>query len=77
MFGTRFARVISFNHSARSGDITGIYFDFLSLKVGCVFSLGGSNECTPYAIFNNKNKKKITVTVFTVIIQNLQLLDFF
>ena len=48
--------LMSVNHSARSGGIIGIFFDFFSMKVCCVFSLasphqGDSNEHTHSTIF--------------------------
>ena len=52
---------MSVNHSARSGNITGIISVFFNMKVCCVFLLvvphrGDSNEYTQYTIFNiNKN----------------------
>ena len=52
---------MSVNHSARSGDIIGIYFCFLHLKIRSVFSLesphrGESNEYTQNTTFNIKKK---------------------
>ena len=55
---------MSVNHSARSGDIIGISFQFSSCEVCYVFSLESphrddSNEHTKHTIFNIK--KKITL----------------
>ena len=59
--------LMSVNHSAQSGGIIGISFDFLAWKVCCVFSLesphrGYSNEYTQYTIFNinTKNQPKLS-----------------
>ena len=53
-------KLMSVNHSARSGDKTGIYSIFSNMKVCCVLSLesphqGDSNEFTLYTIFNSKD----------------------
>ena len=58
---------MSVNHSARAGNITGIFSVFFNIKVCCVFLLeslhqGNSNEYTQYTFFN--------------IVPNLHLLDF-
>ena len=70
---------MSVNHSARSGDIIGISFSiFFNVKVCCVFSLESPHRCdsdeyTQFTIFNMKKENHTII----IIIQNLQLWDFF
>ena len=64
MFETGEVRANAVDHTARSGGIIGIFFDFFNMKVCCVFSLespyrGDSNKTIQYTIFYIE--KKITL----------------
>ena len=61
MLETGVVELMSVNHSARSEGMKGYIFDFLYMKVYCLYSFesphrGDSNEYTQYTIYNIKKK---------------------